>query len=91
MAGRLGRRRVVGNGLVDVSDGADGVLVDEDGKVARQVTKSLSGGVGLVVNLDGRLGGVRHVEGFVMDERMDAFRFTLGFLYVCGLPKGFFR
>jgi hypothetical protein len=90
-AGRFGRRGVVDNSLVNVPDGADGVFVDKDGKVARQVTKSLSGGAGLVVDLDGGLRGVGHVEGFVMDERMEVFRFTLGFLYVCGPPRGFFR
>jgi hypothetical protein len=44
---------VIDNGLVDVPDGVNGVFVDKDGEVARQVTKSLSGGVGLVVDLDG--------------------------------------
>jgi hypothetical protein len=87
----LGRRGVVDDGLIDVPDGADGVFVDENGKVARQVTKSLSGGVGLVVNLDGRLRGVGHAEESVVDERMEVFRFTFGFLCVCGFPNGFFR
>jgi hypothetical protein len=87
----LGRGGVVDDGSIDVSDGADGVFVDKDGKVARQVTKSLSGGVGLVVDLDAGLRGVGHAEELVMDERMDVLHLVLGFLCECGSPNGFFR
>ena len=87
-AGRLGRRGVIDDGLIDVPDGTDRVFVNEEGNVARQVTKYLSGGVGLVVDLDGGLG---HVRGFRMDERMEVFRLVLGFLCECGFPNGFFR
>ena len=82
---------MVDDGLVDVSYGADGVFIDKDGKVARQVTKYLSGGVGLVINLDGRLGGVRHAGRSVTDEWMVVFRFALGFLYDRGSTSGFFQ
>ena len=82
---------MVDDGLVNVSDGADGVFVDKDGKVARQVTKSLSGGVGFVVDLDARLRGVGHAGELAMDERMDVLRLALGFLCECGSPNGFFR
>jgi hypothetical protein len=90
-ASGLGRGGILDNGLVDVPDGADGMFVDEDGDVARQVTKYLSGGVGLVVDLDGRLRGLGHAEEFVMDEWMEVFCFALGFLCDCGSPNRFLR
>ena len=90
-ARRLGRGRMVDDGLIDVSNGADGMFVDENGKVTRQVTKSLSGGVGLVVDLDGGLRGVRHAKELMVDERMEVFRFAFRLLCVCGFLNGFFR
>ena len=82
---------MVDDGLIDVPDGANGAFVDKDGEVARQVTKSLSGGVGLVIDLDAGLRGVGHAEELVMDERMDVLRLALGFLCERGSPNGFFR
>ena len=82
---------MVDDGLVDVPNGADGVFVDKDGEVARQVTKGVSGRVGLVIDLDARLRGVGHAEELVMDERMDVLRLALGFLCERGSPSGFFQ
>jgi hypothetical protein len=82
---------VVDDSLVDVPNGADGALFDKDGEVARQVTKSLSGGVGLVVDLDGRLGGMGHGEELKVDERMEVLPLALDLLCKRGSPNGFFR